>query len=119
MQSNARMTVLVIVVVEEKLAERPSVLDRAEAGGEGRAVLERLVDRLGVRVVLLTCGREWVRLMLRSLSSSATPLEVIEVPRSAWMVKAPRSMPWETTAVVMSSSASSAVSVAATIQPTT
>ena len=112
------MAMLVVVVVEEGLAERPSVLDGAEAGGEGRAVLERLVDRLGVRVVLLTCGREWVRLMLKSLSSSATPLEVIEVPRSAWMVKVPFSMPWSVTALVMNSSASSVFSVEATIQPT-
>ncbi len=56
--------------------------------------------------------------MVRSLNSSATPLEVIEVPRSAWMVKVPFSMPWSVTALVMNSSASSVFSVEATIHPT-
>jgi len=45
-------------------------------------------------------------------------LEVIEVPRSAWMVSVPLVTPWAVTAWVMNSSASSAVSVVATIQPT-
>ncbi len=56
--------------------------------------------------------------MVRSLNSSATPLEVIEVPRSAWMVKVPFSMAWSVTALVMNSSASSVFSVEATIHPT-
>src|ERR1035441_9766479 len=34
---------------------------------------------------LETCGREWLRVMFRSVSKVATFLEVIEVPLSAWM----------------------------------
>src|SRR5271166_4317589 len=34
---------------------------------------------------LETCGREWLRVMFRSVSRVATFLEVIEVPLSAWM----------------------------------
>ncbi len=33
-----------------------------------------------------TCGREWVRVTPRSTSSCATGLEVIDDPRSAWMI---------------------------------
>ena len=45
-------TVLVVVVVEEDLAERPSVLDGPEALGERGAVLEGLELRPGVGVVV-------------------------------------------------------------------
>ena len=35
---------------------------------------------------LETCGRLWVRVMPRSARSRATGLEVIDGPRSAWIV---------------------------------
>jgi len=57
--------------------------------------------------------------MPRSASSSATGLEVIEVPRSAWIVSVPGGTPWPATARAMKASASSADSAGATIQPTT
>ena len=51
-------------------------LHMIEDGGSG-LILPALQRVIG------TCGRECVRAMVRSLNSSATPLEVIEVPRSA------------------------------------
>src|ERR1700694_5720069 len=33
------------------------------------------------------CGREWLLVTPRSASSSATGLEAMDVPRSAWMVR--------------------------------
>jgi len=66
-----------------------------------------------------TWGRECVLPMPRSASSSATGLEVIEVPRSAWIVSVPGGTPWPATARAMKASASSADSAGATIQPTT
>ncbi len=39
-----------------------------------------------------TCGRECVLVMPRSASNRATGLEVIEEPRSAWMVSCPSGM---------------------------
>ena len=41
-----------------------------------------------------TCGREWLFVTPRSASSSATGLDFIDAPRSAWMVSWPGSMPW-------------------------
>jgi hypothetical protein len=118
-QADAGVAVVMVVIVEEGVAEGAGVFDAAEVGWEGGAVLEGLVDRFGVGVVVGDVRGEWVRPMPRSARSSATPLEVIEVPRSAWMVRAARSIPWAPTAAVMKASASSAVSVVATIQPTT
>jgi hypothetical protein len=43
------VVVLVVVVVEELLAERAGGLDVLEVVGEGRAVLEGLERRLAVR----------------------------------------------------------------------
>jgi hypothetical protein len=48
----------------------------------------------------------------------ATGLEVIEEPRSAWMVSCPRVMPCLTQVAVISFSARAADSRVATIQPT-
>ena len=42
---------------------------------------------------MVTCGRLWDWVTPRSASSSATGLDVIEEPRSAWMVSWPRLMP--------------------------
>jgi len=48
-----------------------------------------------------TCGRLWVFVTPRSAINSATGLEVIEVPRSAWMVRVPGTMPcfWHVSAI--------------------
>ena len=86
MEADPRMAVLVVVVGEERLAEDPGVGDAAEALGEARAVFERLELRLTERLSLLTCGRLCERLMPKKLSSSATWFDVIELPRSAWIV---------------------------------
>jgi len=51
-QADPGVAVHVVVVLEERRAERSGVLDRAEAAGEVRAVLERLELRLGVGVVV-------------------------------------------------------------------
>ena len=117
--ADARVPVLVVVVGEERLAERPGVLDAAEALGEGRAVLEGLELRLAVGVVVLTCGRLWVRPMPRNVSSSVTGFDVIDDPRSAWMVSWSGGTWWRATASAMSSLASSPDSVGATHQATT
>src|SRR5450756_1419441 len=46
------MTMVMVVVLEELGAECPGVFDGTEPRGEGRAVLEGLVDRLTVGVVI-------------------------------------------------------------------
>ena len=56
---------------------------------------------------MLAFGREWERVTPRSVSSSETDLEVIEVPRSAWTVCG--TMPLRSMASAMNSSARSAV----------
>jgi hypothetical protein len=50
------MAMLVVVVGEELIAEGPGILDRAEAGGERRAVLEGLERSLGIGVVVAHVG---------------------------------------------------------------
>src|ERR1039458_8601545 len=64
-----------------------------------------------------TCGRLWVLVTPRSASISATGLEVIEVPRSAWMVRVPATMDCFSQVAAISRLANSAVSRPATIQP--
>jgi hypothetical protein len=77
--------VLVVVGVEERGAEHAGVVDRPEPLGERRAVLERLELGLGIGLSSETWGREWLLVTPRSASNSATGLEVMEVPRSAWI----------------------------------
>jgi hypothetical protein len=48
-QSDARVAVLGVVVLEEPFAERPGNGEVGEALGEGRGVLERLELGFGVR----------------------------------------------------------------------
>src|ERR1700690_3232691 len=67
---------------------------------------------------LLTWGREWDWVTPRSASSSATGLDVRELPRSAWRLSWPRVMPCLAQVSLMSFSARIADSRAATIQPT-
>ena len=66
-----------------------------------------------------TCGRLWDWVTPRSASRNATGLEVIEEPRSAWMVSWSRPMPCLATVWRISTWASAADSRPATIQPTT
>ena len=54
--ADARMAVVVVVVVEEGPAEGPGVLQRAEALGEARAVLEGPELCLAVGVVVALTG---------------------------------------------------------------
>ena len=93
MEPDAGVAVLVVVVVEEDLAERTGVLDAVEAGGEGGAVLEGLERGVAVGVVVADMGRLWLRSTPRSTSNWETGLEVIEVPRSACNVRLPGVMP--------------------------
>jgi hypothetical protein len=67
------LEMLMVGGVEEHLAERSGVFDRAEAGGERRAVLEGRVDCLGGGGVVLTCGREWLRPTPRSPRARRRP----------------------------------------------
>ena len=67
---------------------------------------------------LETCGREWDWVIPRSASSSATGLDVMELPRSAWRLSWPRVMPCLAQVALMSFSAKTADSRVATIQPT-
>lgn len=55
-EGDARVSVDVVVVLEELDAERPCVLDGAESVGERRAVLQGLEGRLGIRVVVGLTG---------------------------------------------------------------
>src|SRR5665811_1610543 len=119
MKADAGVAVNMVVVLEERGAERAGVLDGPEPPGERRAVLEGLEVGFAVGVVLDTCGREWLRATPRSTSSWATGLEVIDVPRSACRVSWSRPMPWRARHSLMNVSASSPVSASATVQPTT
>ena len=56
------------------------------------------------------CGREWLLVTPRSASSSATILEAIEVPRSAWIVNWSAATLCLRTVSAIKRSASSAVS---------
>ena len=75
--------------------------------------------RLRVRIVVGHVGPAWLRSTPRSISSWATGLEVIEVPRSACRASWSRSIPCRAIVSAMNSFASSLVSVAGDGQPTT
>ena len=77
------MAVIVIVGVEEPVAERAGIGQTAEPLGEIGHVLESFEPGLGERVAFEQCGREWERRTPRSIISSETGFEVIEPPRSA------------------------------------
>ena len=66
-----------------------------------------------------TSGWLWVLVPPRAAIYSVTDLEVIEVSRSAWMVRSPVMLPCSTLGSAISSMASSAVLRGTTIQPTT
>jgi hypothetical protein len=54
--ADAGVAVVVVVVGEERLAERPGVFDATEALGERRPVLQRLELSLAERVVVALTG---------------------------------------------------------------
>jgi hypothetical protein len=104
-------TMLVVVVGEEHAAERAGVLhgpERARKAGQYFSVLN-CASLYGLS--LLTFGWECDLRIARSGSSADTVMDVIEVPRSAWM--ACGAVPLlRRTASVMKSFASSPSSVA-------
>ena len=83
MQPDPGMAVLVVVVGEEGVAECACVLEGGEAAGEDGQYLRVLNADSEYGLSLETCGREWLRVMFRSLSSWLTVFEVMEVPLSA------------------------------------
>lgn len=75
-----------VVVVKEPGAEGPGILDRAEPLREGGEVFEGLEAGFRVWVVVGDVGAGVAAGHPRSKSSWATGPEVIDDPRSAWMV---------------------------------
>jgi len=55
-QTNAGVSVFVVVIGEELFTEDPSVLEAPEAWGKRRAVLQRLEGGFGERVVVAHVG---------------------------------------------------------------
>src|ERR1019366_10920 len=108
-QGDSAVMMVVVVPGEEALAKGTCVLDGAESIRKLRSVLESL--ELAFRI--------WVLVTPRSASIRATGFEVIEVPRSAWMVRVPAAMPCFSQVAAISRLANSAVSRPATIQPPT
>ena len=84
-QADPGMAVLVVVVGEEDVAECACVVQGGEGAGKTGQYLRVLNAASEYGLSLETCGREWLRVMFRSVSRVATFLEVIEVPLSAWM----------------------------------
>jgi hypothetical protein len=118
-QRDPAVVVLVVIPAEEALAEGAGVVDRAEPVGERRVVFEGLELSLGVGVVVGDMGRECDLVTPRSASNMATGLEVIEVPRSAWMASWSQVTPWAAMASASSASTRRAFSAWASIQPGT
>jgi hypothetical protein len=118
-EGDARVAVFGVVPGKEPLAERAGILDRAEPGREAGRYLRVLKWASEYGLSLLVCGRLWLLTMPRSARSSATGFDAIELPRSAWMVSSPGSMPCLSTVSAMSRCARTALSRVATIQPGT
>ena len=112
--------VVMVVGVEELGAERAGSLDGGERPREARAVLQGLELRLAERIVVadLTRGRLWVLVTPRSASRSATGLEAMLEPRSAWMVSCRAGTSSAAMVAASSCSARVADSRVATIHPT-
>ena len=64
---------------------RPSSIEPKRSGNSGR-YLRVLNWASEYGLSLEQCGREWLLVTPRSASSSATVLEAMDVPRSAWIV---------------------------------
>ena len=107
-QPEPAVMMVVVVPGEEFLAVRAGGLDRGEPGGEARPVLQGFELGFGVRVVVGDVRAEWDWVTPRSASSSATGLEVMELPRSACRLSRPRVMPCLAQVAAISFSASTA-----------
>ena len=91
-QAKTGVVVLVVVPLEERLAEAASVFDGAEAVRETGRYLKVLNWLSENGLSSETCGRLWVLVTPRSASNKATGLEFMEEPRSAWTVSWPGAM---------------------------
>src|SRR5665213_472351 len=118
-QSDSAVMVFVVVPGEEALAKGTCILDGSESVGELGPVFESFELTLRVWVVVGDVWPTGVLVTPRSASISATGFEVIEVPRSAWIVRVSGAMPCFSQVAAISRLANSAVSRLATIQPTT
>jgi hypothetical protein len=92
-ESQGTVVVLVVVPGEEDMAEGPSVLEGPEEVGKlGRYFIVLNWDS-EKGLSFETWGRRWVFTTPRSAKSKATGLLVMDVPRSAWSVSCPGSIP--------------------------
>jgi hypothetical protein len=117
-QAQAGVAMFVVVPGEKDLAVLPGGFDRGEPTGKSGRYFSVLNWASLKGLSSETCGGlcDWVT--PRSASRNATGLEVIELPRSAWMVNWSRLMPCLVQVWRISTSASAADSRVATIQPT-
>jgi hypothetical protein len=111
------VAVFVVVGGEEPLAEGACIGEGAEPVGEVGHIFEGLELGLRVRVVIEHRGREWERRTPRSIIISDTGFDVIDPPRSAWMVCGTTML--AATAPARKSFATTASSAFATSQPVT
>ena len=79
----AAVVMVVVVPGHEFGHEDARSLDRREELGKVRSIFERFEVRFGERIVVGTCGREWLLVMPRSAKSSASDLDFIAEPPSA------------------------------------
>jgi hypothetical protein len=111
------VAMLMVVGGEEPLAERAGVGERPEPVREVGHILEGLNCASEYGLSFEHRGRECDRRTPRSVMSSDTGFEVIEPPRSAWIVCGARWL--RAMASVRKSFATTASSVLATSHPTT
>ncbi len=90
--------VVMVVVLEEAIAEVRGVHERSEPVREGREYLRALKRPRSTDCRWQVWGRPWLLTIRRSASRSATGFEVIELPRSEWIVRLPgATLPWAAT----------------------
>src|SRR5680860_1205748 len=119
MKADAGVAVNMVVVLEERGAERAGVLDGPEPPGERRAVLEGLEVGFAVGVVV---GHVRPRMAARDTEVDQQLGDRLGGHRRAPVgcrVSWSRPMPWRARHSLMNVSASSPVSASATVQPTT
>ena len=117
-QAEAAVAVLVVVPREEFLAVRPGGFGRGERAGNAGRYFNVVNGASEYGLSLDTWGRKRDWVTPRSASISAAGLEIMELPRSACKLSWPRVMPCLAQVAAMSSSARTADSRVATIQPT-
>ena len=115
---NSAMMMLIVVPAEEVLRPISRIWQRAKASWISRVILECLELRFRVRIIVRDMGSGMALAHTQIGHQSATGLAVMAPPRSAWMVNCPGWMPCLTHVSAISSSASSASSLSAIIQPT-